>query len=79
MTRSFKKTPAGGNTCSDSEKQDKQLWYRSLRRKVKQLPAQELETAPNVKEVSDPWLMDKDGKAHYSKKAIQNHPGLIRK
>jgi hypothetical protein len=69
MSRSKRKTPIAGNTGASSEKEDKQIWHRTFRRKIKSLLHLDDEDAeimyPEVKEVSNPWLMDKDGKGLY--------------
>jgi len=70
MSRSFKKTPVRGVHPFDSEKQDKQKWHRRLRKKIRQLLSgthydiEKLESTvlPTEHDVSDPWLMSKDGK-----------------
>lgn len=62
MSRSYKKTPIGGNTCASSEKQDKRKNNRKLRNQTKRAIKREDETLPKMKDVSDPWLMAKDGK-----------------
>jgi len=63
MSRSRRKTPIIGWTTADSEKQDKRLANRRLRHRVRQTlrvnPHAEL---PLLREVSNVWLMDKDGK-----------------
>lgn len=73
MSRSVKKTPAGGITTSDSEKYDKKKWHKRLRQKTKQMltstryDESEMSDAilPEVHDVSDPWNMSKDGKSYY--------------
>lgn len=62
MSRSRRKMPITGMTTADSEKQDKRLANRKLRRKVRQVLPEEPEVLPDLREVSDPWTMDKDGK-----------------
>ncbi len=65
MTHSRNRTPITGNTNAESEKEDKSLANRRLRRKVKvQLRHEDSETVPIVaqKEVGNPWNWAKDGK-----------------
>lgn len=79
MSRSRRKTPIRGITNSVSEKQDKRLANRRLRRRVKEgLSAPLLETTvlPDVREVSNPWAMDKDGKQYVDP---EKHPKEMRK
>ena len=78
MSRSRKKTPVHGLTTARSEKKDKRLYNRRFRRVSKQAlqvsPQQEV--LPHLREYSDPWCMDKDGKVRFDPK---NHPELMRK
>ncbi len=58
-------------TSSSSEKEDKKIWHKIFRRKNKALVKHDDANAevlyPIEKEVSNPWLMDKDGKVLYDK------------
>jgi hypothetical protein len=65
MSRSKRKTPIAGNGSASSEKKDKRFANRSLRKIVKQklLLGVEDDLLPLVKEISDPWIMSKDGKS----------------
>lgn len=69
MARSYKKYAAGGNASSPSEKREKKFWHKKLRAKAAQkLNAKndaEEQIMPLEKEVSDPWMMSKDGKGIY--------------
>ncbi len=71
MSRSKKKTAAGGVTGAPSEKDDKKAWHKTFRRKNKSLARRDGEDTeiiyPHVWEVSDLWRMDKDGKIRYDK------------
>ena len=58
MSRSKRKTPVFGIIAARSEKQDKRLANRKLRRKTRIDP----ENAPMLREVSDVWGFAKDGK-----------------
>jgi len=70
MSRSKKRTPIGGITTARSEKQDKRLYNRRYRRACKQLlhTTPECELMPHLRECSDPWVMDKDGKIWFDPK-----------
>jgi hypothetical protein len=63
MSRSRKRTPISGH-AKDSEKDDKKLWHRKMRRKTKHALAGDKEP-PSVNEVSNPWNMGKDGKSYH--------------
>jgi len=78
MSRSRRKRPFSGITSSDTEKQDKRIANRKLRRKVRVRLAvdAEPETLPHVRDVSDPWAMSKDGKMRFDP---DRHPDLMRK
>lgn len=65
MSRSFKKTPAGGITTVKSEKQDKRIANRRLRSRVRQAVREGDEVLPERREISDVWCFGKDGKAWY--------------
>jgi hypothetical protein len=71
MSQSKKKKMAGSAIkTSSSEKKDKQFWHRSFRRKIKialniQIKKDDEIIFPKIKEVSNPWLMTKDGKYLY--------------
>lgn len=55
--------PIFGITTSRSEKQDKRRANRALRRVVRHCLREEDEMLPLLREVSDVWGFDKDGKA----------------
>ena len=76
MSRSYRKTPIFGTTTADSEKKDKRLANRKYRRSVRQLVDEDLndENIPDIREMSDVWSFDKDGKRFYN-----NEPELMRK
>lgn len=76
--RSKRKTPITGITTATSEKQDKRIANRQFRRCVKQLLDVDPETdiLPLEREISDIWLMDKDGKTRFDP---DRHPDLMRK
>ena len=66
MSRSKKKHNIGGFTTAPSERDDKNIWHKIFRRKNKVIlkKVDKEETVFVIeKEVSDPWKMDKDGKA----------------
>ena len=64
MSRSRKKTPIKGITTASSEKQDKRDANRKFRRKTKQQVNLDNETISEIRELSNVWGFDKDGK-HY--------------
>jgi hypothetical protein len=78
MSRSKQKTPVTGITTATSEKQDKRNANRKLRRCVKQRINEESDGTmlPLDKEISDVWLMGKDGKGRFDP---VRHPNLMRK
>ena len=66
MSRSRRKTPICGITTAESEKQDKRIANRRLRRKVRAALAVEPEgVLPALREVSSVWTFDKDGKMRF--------------
>jgi hypothetical protein len=60
--RSRRKTPVVGITTASTEKRGKQLAHRRLRARERQDLQRGGEENPRLREVSDPWTMDKDGK-----------------
>lgn len=68
MSRSFKRTPICGITTAVSEKQDKRLANRKLRSKTRSMlnVAVKADSSgvllPSIREVSNVWSFDKDGK-----------------
>jgi hypothetical protein len=62
MSRSRRKTPICGWTTCDSEKEDKSLANRRLRRIVGHAIKNNREIYPELREVSDVWNFGKDGK-----------------
>jgi hypothetical protein len=64
MSGSRKKTPISGMTTAVSEKQDKRLANRRVRRAVKQAlhTFEAPEVLPHRRELTSPWTMAKDGK-----------------
>jgi hypothetical protein len=74
MARSYKKKAAGGSTTSSSEKLDKRQWHKKLRtielQKLNIHNEPEEQIMPVINEVSDPWIMSKDGKGIYFTEAI---------
>ena len=67
-------------TSAKSEKQDKQLASRLIRRITKRNLQNGLgeEIFPS-KKVVDSWNWNKDGKQWYSKKLLERNPRLMRK
>lgn len=67
MSRSRKKSPFHGMTKAASEKQDKRIYNRRFRHALKQYLRNnpETEVLPHLREYSNPWCMDKDGKRRF--------------
>lgn len=83
MSGSRRKTSITGNTAARSEKKDKRLSNRKLRRESNRVVGGcgcSCEVCscvfPEKRDVSDPWLMAKDGKHYFDK---NKHPELLRK
>jgi hypothetical protein len=77
MSRSMRRTPISGMTTAPSEKQDKRLANRRLRRIVRgRLVWQSAEVLPNMREVSDAGSFKKDGKGYFNP---TGHNRLMRK
>lgn len=75
MARSRRRTPIFGITTARSEKLDKKSWHRRLRAQsrdqLKGIDASSAEEADglvpvDVRDVSNPWSMAKDGKHYWS-------------
>lgn len=64
MSRSIKKTPKTGITTAKSEKADKRNANRKYRRITKVQVKKGDQQFVDIKEVSDVWLFDKDGKRY---------------
>lgn len=65
MSDSRRKHPFRG-LCADSDKWDKQKAHRRLRRRVKEELREGVESHADMKHVSSPWDMNKDGKIRIS-------------
>lgn len=65
MSHSKKRTKIIGTTTATSEKEDKKLANRKLRRKVKSKTKDLDENMPQLREVSNVWAFAKDGKKYY--------------
>ena len=77
MSRSRKKTSIGGITTAVSEKQDKRIYNRRYRRVCKQsLHIDHQQELPILKEYSNPWCMNKDGKKWF---VAKKYPKRMRK
>jgi len=64
MSRSKKKTKIQGITTATSEKENKQDANRKFRRIVKQKVKLDETKIPELREVSNAWSFDKDGKRY---------------
>jgi hypothetical protein len=78
MSGSRKKTPISGITTAASEKQDKRIANRRVRRAVKQVlhALEDPEVLPHRRELTDPWTMAKDGKRWFD---ARRFPEVLRK
>ncbi len=65
MSRSRKKTPITGHTKAESDKQDKRLANRRLRRSVKVAVEHDADVIPEMREKSNVWGFSKDGKQRF--------------
>lgn len=77
MARSHKKHNIMGITCKETEKKDKRLANRRLRRKNKSVKATDETSNADyavMREVSDVWSFDKDGKHYISPEVIEKYP-----
>jgi hypothetical protein len=61
MSRSRKKNPITGVTTAKSEKIDKKIYNKKMRRKK----ISDERPPPHKREVSNKWLMSKDGKVNW--------------
>ena len=64
MSRSRRKYKIRGNTTADSEKQSKRKANRKLRRLAKESLKKKDDILPELKEVSNRWNFEKDGKTY---------------
>jgi len=80
MSRSKRHIPICGVTTAKSEKKDKRIYNRILRRKTKELiRKKEIDKLPkSLKEIVDVWSMDKDGKMMFDN-LKQEYPYLYNK
>ena len=70
MTRSYRKNSIAGITKAESEKKDKQICNRKLRRKIKQIMVKEYLDdwlSPLPEEIINPYSMAKDGKTYFNR------------
>lgn len=75
MSRSRKKTPIHGIAVCASEAKDKCIWHKRMRTHERDRLIVDPEGVPtHRRQVSDRWLMGKDGKTYWP-----NHPELMRK
>jgi hypothetical protein len=73
MSRSRKKTCISGATLCVSEKKDKIANHKRERMAVKQAIINGDELMPHYREVSDPWVMGKDGRFYFGNKPDLKH------
>lgn len=75
MSRSRKKTPIHGIAICVSEKKDKRMWHGRMRSRERDRLINDPEgITTHDRDVSDPWVMSKDGKSYWP-----NYPELMRK
>jgi hypothetical protein len=83
VTRSYRKTPIFGYTTCHSEKHDKFIWHKKwcLRERINLATVikGDLENHCSVhqRQVSNVWLMGKDGKHYFSHQEQKDHAELI--
>lgn len=72
MSRSRKKNPIHGIACCKSERWSKRFWHRRMRQRIRMLMRRNIEAEvwPHVREVSNVYLMQKDGKVWVHKEFI---------
>jgi len=75
MSRSRKKSPAGGVTTAASDKADKTRAHQRTRRAVKEALQSGAEEAPDRRLTENTWSYAKDGKAWFG----PGRPELMRK
>ena len=66
MSRSEKKNKIRGITTAKSEKENKQEANRKYRRIIKQKVKSNESELPEIREISNVWSFDKDGKIYDS-------------
>lgn len=78
MSRSRRKHPFCGITTATTEKKDKRLANRKLRRAFSRLDLSDPDNlvVPLLREVSNVWSFDKDGKQRFDP---EEHPERMRK
>ncbi len=80
MGKSVRKTPIFGITMAETEKKDKRLANRRFRRVVRAALEADCnaEILPLLREVSNVWGFDKDGKS-WQGDWVKTHPEMMRK
>jgi hypothetical protein len=73
MSRSVRHNPIMGWTTAKSEKKDKQIANRRLRRCVSEAINNDKSIMPLLREISCVYLFDKDGKQRVSKNTNMKH------
>jgi hypothetical protein len=66
MCRSFRLTPVSPITSSNSDKYDKRMANRRLRRIVREHILDEKYQKYSLRDVSDIWMFSKDGKTRFN-------------
>lgn len=76
MSRSRRKNPMTGWTNARTEKDDKRLAHRKFRQREREAIHRGEDPPEDLKEVSDIWDFDKDGKQIFDP---EKYPELMRK
>jgi hypothetical protein len=76
MSHSRRKIPKRGVTTSESEKSDKRVANRRLRRAAASALHAGVEIMPSIREVSNVWEFAKDGKIRFN---ATTSPQMMRK
>src|SRR2546425_605017 len=78
MSKSFRRTSIIGRDCAASEKPEKCQAHRIERRLVREILRldHDADVLPHLREISDVWVMTKDGKGYFDPKFS---PELMRK
>lgn len=78
MSKSFRHVPIHG-ICTGSDQRDKRRANRRLRTRVKVQLHHDAEVLSVLREVSDVWTFNKDGKSYWSSTAVAARPEVMRK
>jgi hypothetical protein len=76
MSRSRRRSPVCGITCSESDRPGKDIAHRAQRAAERAALARGADVMPIPRETSNFWCFPKDGKQRFNPRA---HPSLMRK